>query len=132
MLRTVTKRNIGMASATRMQVGWLLQQAVKEPRHSATAWPWLESAHIVGQSRFVLHGRVHLHMLARALAERRWNEVFAQLIRLGLIPLGHLLRRLPIGNPGSGSVSALTPMQVPEHLHALIVQSHRFVHSTDK
>ncbi|MBS7807958.1 DUF3703 domain-containing protein [Variovorax sp. PCZ-1] len=110
-------------SVANKQVGWLLEQAMKEPRHSSNAWPWLEAAHIVGQTRFVLHGRVHLQMLSRAWTEHAWKEVFAQLLRLALVPLGHLLQRLPLGNPGSSRVGALTPMPVPVHLTLLIEQS---------
>jgi Protein of unknown function (DUF3703) len=62
-------------------------------------------------------------MLARTWQERKWHEVFAQLLRLALIPLGHLAKRLPLGNPGNSRVGALTPMSVPEHLAALIAQS---------
>jgi hypothetical protein len=123
MLRIVTDQPMNKPSDANKQVIWLLKQALKEPRHSPNAWPWLEAAHIVGQTRFALHIRVHLHMLSRAWIERAWKEVFAQLLRLALVPLGHLLQRLPLGNPGSSRVGALTPMPIPVHLSLLIEQS---------
>ncbi len=61
-------------------------------------------------------------MLKRAFFERNAIELFAQMLRLLLVPLGHLLQRLPTGNPGSGRVAAFKPMRVPEHLAALIEQ----------
>lgn len=109
--------------AAKLQVTWLLQQAEFEPAHSLSAWSWLEAAHIVGQTHLFLHARVHQSMYARALQERKWREVWAQLLRLALIPAGHLLKRLPLGNPGSSRVGALTPMPIPEHLATLIMKS---------
>ncbi len=106
-----------------MQVSWLLDCAAAEPLHAPAAWSWLEAAHILGQSHFGLHSRVHTRMLSRAWAEQRWLEVWSQVLRLALTPVGHLFNRLPLGNPGSGRVGALTPMPVPEHLAELIAQS---------
>ncbi|MFD2377205.1 DUF3703 domain-containing protein [Ottowia pentelensis] len=40
---------------------------------------------------------------------RDWPEVAGQLLRLALVPLGHLSGRLPIGNPGRATVSAFEP-----------------------
>jgi Protein of unknown function (DUF3703) len=106
-----------------IQVAWLLQKASLNPTTlPTTAWAWLEAAHIVGQTHFVSHARVHFHMLKRAFFERNALEFFAQLLRLSLVPMGHLLQRLPTGNPGSGRVSAFKPMRVPQHLAVLIEQ----------
>jgi hypothetical protein len=82
----------------------------------AKGWRALELAHVIGQSRFSLHWRVHVAMLGAALQERRPKEIGAQLLRLGLVPLGHLLGRLPEFNPGSGRVGALTPSEWPPEL----------------
>lgn len=108
---------------TAQQVHWLLRQASTETAHSPNAWSWLEAAHIAGQTQFLPHCRVHLHMLLRARKENNWGEVYAQLVRLLLVPLGHLSQRLPIGNPGSSRVSAFQPMAIPAHLSVLIMQS---------
>jgi hypothetical protein len=127
MLNTVTDQAFAVEPNAALQVVWLLQQAAQEKVNSARAWAWLEAAHIVGQTRFALHWRVHAQMLRRAWAERNFTEVFAQILRLALIPLGHLFQRLPLGNPGSSRVGALTPLSVPPNLASLISQSRSFI-----
>lgn len=83
-------------------------------------WLWLEAAHIVGQTRLALHWQSHRHMLAYAgeLGDRR--EIAGQWLRLALVPLGHLLQRLPSGNTGRATVSALRPMQPPPQVQRLV------------
>jgi hypothetical protein len=83
---------------------------------SAQGWRALELAHVIGQSWFSLHWRIHAAMLGAAMKEGRAREVGAQLLRLGLVPLGHLLGRLPEFNPGSCRVGALTPSAWPPEL----------------
>jgi hypothetical protein len=89
----------------------------------AQRWLWLEAAHVVGQTTFGPHLRSHWHMLAyaRQLGDRR--EVAGQWLRLALVPLGHLLQRLPLGNTGRATVSALQPMQPPPAVQALVQQA---------
>lgn len=94
-------------------------------RSTAQAWELAQAAHIVGQSLFPLHWRVHHHMLVMAARERNFAEAAGQLFRLALIPLGHLFGRLPVGNHGRSTVSAFRPMQVPEHLNRLILDALR-------
>jgi hypothetical protein len=90
---------------------------------AAQRWLWLEAAHVVGQTTLGLHLRSHWHMLgyARALGDRR--EVAGQWLRLTLVPLGHLIQRLPLGNTGRATVSALQPMHPPPVVQALIDQA---------
>ena len=76
----------------------------------AARWPWLEAAHVLGQTSLALHWRSHTAMLRYALQLRDGREVVGQLLRLALVPLGHLLQRLPIGNIGRAHVHALQPM----------------------
>ncbi len=76
----------------------------------ATRWPWLEAAHVLGQTTLGLHWRSHTAMLRYALQLRDGREVFGQLLRLALVPLGHLLHRLPQGNTGRAHVHALKTM----------------------
>lgn len=73
-------------------------------------WLLLEAAHIVGQTRFVAHLQVHCLMLSLAWEKRMPEEVLGQLFRIALVPLGHLLRRLPIGNSGRADISAFRAM----------------------
>ncbi len=83
-------------------------------------WHLLEAAHIVGQTRFGPHLKVHLAMLALAWELKDLPEVAGQVFRIALVPLGHLIGRLPIGNPGRANVSAFKPMQPStEVLHTI-------------
>lgn len=83
-------------------------------------WLLLEAAHVVGQMRFLPHLRVHALMLHFARAARDWREVAGQIMRLMLVPLGHALGRLPIGNPGRANISAFQPVPVrPDIAHAI-------------
>lgn len=90
---------------------------------AAQRWLWLEAAHVVGQTTLGLHLRSHWHMLgyARALGDHR--EVAGQWLRLALVPLGHLIQRLPLGNTGRATVSAFQPMQPPPAVQALVDQA---------
>lgn len=84
--------------------------------NTAQGWRALELAHVIGQSRFLLHLRVHLAMLGVALRHKDRKETVAQLLRLALVPWGHLLGRLPAFNPGSGRVGALSSADWPGEL----------------
>ena len=83
-------------------------------------WTWLEAAHVVGQHDVAMHFDSHRRMLALARATRDWKEVFGQLARLALLPLGHLLRRIPAGNIGRSTVPITRAMQPPETVQVLI------------
>jgi hypothetical protein len=48
-----------------------------------------------------------------------------QLMRLALVPIGHLVQQLPAGNSGRSNISAFKPMSVPPHLAHLIEQAAR-------
>lgn len=73
-------------------------------------WAWLTAAHIVGQHVYALHWRNHVAMLGFSLRQRDYGEAAVQIFRLVLVPLGHLLDKLPAGNPGRATVSAFLPM----------------------
>jgi hypothetical protein len=88
-------------------------------------WAWLMAAHIVGQQDFGLHWRSHIAMLRFALQTRDYPEAAGQLMRLSLVPLGHLAGRLPAGNTGRATVSAFMPMAVAPSLRELISQAHQ-------
>jgi hypothetical protein len=62
-------------------------------------------------------------MLRLSFRTRDWPEVAGQLVRLALVPLGHLSGRLPLGNPGRANVSAFDPLPVRPELAALIAQA---------
>ncbi|MDP3226476.1 MAG: DUF3703 domain-containing protein [Acidovorax sp.] len=86
-------------------------------------WRWLEAAHVLGQASLPLHLRAHTAMLHLAWAQGNGREVMGQLLRLALVPLGHLAKRLPAGNSGRAHVSAFNPMDPPAEVTALIQQA---------
>ena len=89
----------------------------------AHRWRWLEAAHVLGQTSLPLHWRSHTAMLRYALALRDAREAAGQLLRLALVPLGHLLARLPLGNIGRSHVSAFRPMVAAAAVTELIRQA---------
>ncbi len=48
------------------------------------------------------------------------REIRGQILRLCLVPLGHLAGRLPRGNTGVSDVSAFAPMPVSSELEQLL------------
>lgn len=86
-------------------------------------WQWLTAAHIVGQNILALHWSSHCAMLRFALTTRDYTEVRGQLFRLALVPLGHLLGRLPAGNIGRATVNAFAPMAPEPRLQQLIMKA---------
>lgn len=98
---------------------------VEAARHGAAddarrAFAALERAHVLGQLDFVPHLRVHWQMLRVGWAARDRREVTGQLLRIALVPVGHLVGRLPVGNTGGANVSAFRPMAIPPDLEPLI------------
>ena len=102
------------------------QAALSEASHrlaagdAAAAWESLERAHVLGQSDFGLHLRVHLRMLHVGFTSRDWREVRGQVLRITLVPVGHLLGRLPRGNKGTANVSAFAPMAIAPDIERLL------------
>ena len=96
-------------------------RAVDTP--AAARWHWLEAAHVLGQASLPLHWRSHTAMLRYALALRDARETAGQLLRLAMVPAGHLLGRLPRGNIGRAHVPALRHMAPPAEVAALIEQA---------
>ena len=95
-------------------------QASLARREPSVALTQLERAHVLGQRDFSRHWRVHVTMLRAAwqLADRR--ELVGQVLRLSLVPLGHLFGWLPLGNTGRSNVSSFAPMDVPADLKRLL------------
>jgi hypothetical protein len=83
-------------------------------------WTWLMAAHVVGQHDPGMHFDSHRRMLALARSTRDWREAMGQVVRLALLPLGHLLRRIPMGNIGRSTVPITQEMQPPDTVQVLI------------
>ena len=86
-------------------------------------WRWLTAAHIVGQHHFPLHWNNHRAMLSFALSTRDYLEVFGQLFRLSLVPVGHLIGKLPAGNIGRATASAFKRMEPDQEMKRLITEA---------
>ncbi len=89
----------------------------------AQRWRLLEAAHVFGQGRLGPHWQTHVLMLCFAVNQREWREAAGQLLRLALVPLGHLSGRLPPGNPGRATVSVFASMPLRPELAELIGQA---------
>jgi hypothetical protein len=85
-----------------------------------SAFAALERAHVLGQLDLVPHLRVHWQMLRVGWAAGDRREVTGQLMRIALVPVGHLFGRPPVGNTGGANVSAFKPMAIPADLERLI------------
>jgi hypothetical protein len=84
------------------------------------AFAALERAHVLGQLDLVPHLRVHWQMLRVGWAAGDRREIRGQVMRIALVPVGHLFGRLPVGNTGGANVSAFKPMAVAPELKRLI------------
>lgn len=105
-------------------------QSVGQP--AERRWRWLMAAHVVGQNRFALHWDSHVAMLQFAFVTRDLPEVVGQLLRLVLVPLGHLFDRLPTGNTGRSNVNAFAPMALAPDLEHLIADTRQMGRSTKR
>jgi hypothetical protein len=83
-------------------------------------WSWLMAAHVVGQHQVGLHFDSHRRMLGLARETKDWGEVLGQVLRIGLLPLGHLAGRIPLGNIGRSTVGVTKVMDPPEAVQRLI------------
>ncbi|KQT12349.1 DUF3703 domain-containing protein [Ramlibacter sp. Leaf400] len=98
----------------------LIDRLPETAGNADACWRLLMAAHVVGQAELRLHWDSHVRMLRQARTERDWREATGQLMRLALVPLGHLLGRLPAGNVGRATVSAFAPMAPPPPVAALV------------
>ncbi|MBP8236441.1 MAG: DUF3703 domain-containing protein [Pseudomonas sp.] len=90
-------------------------EQARQAGHSATAFAWLERAHILSQRRPLLHAKSHWLMLTLGWQQRDYGEVAGQLPR---VIAALLFSRIwvPVGNTGRARVSAFRPMPVPPEL----------------
>lgn len=125
MIRTAMHTDPGLPEVFDPAVYACLLQQYRRLDHTNTAQQWqlLEAAHVSGQTRLLPHLQTHGLMLALAWRTRNGREFAGQLWRLLLVPLGHALGRLPLGNPGSSDVSAFRPMPVRPDLAELIAKA---------
>ncbi|MGQ2930442.1 MAG: DUF3703 domain-containing protein [Sphingopyxis sp.] len=92
----------------------------RRDRDWAACWRYLERAHIIARPLFRLHISSHFEMLSFAVSRGDTREIFGQLLRIMLVPLGALTGQLPAGNTGRARVSAFVPMTVPDDLQPYV------------
>lgn len=93
-------------------------EAEQEPGRAR--WDWLMAAHVVGQHDASLHLDCHRRMARLARESGDWFEFAGQVLRIALLPFGHLLGRIPEGNIGRASVGVTSRMVPPEPVQVLI------------
>lgn len=84
------------------------------------SWHRLQRIHIVSQHNIYYHVWSHFIMLRYAIQIRSVKEVFGQMIRLMLAPLGNLTGRIPFGNRGTSDVSPFLIETIPNDLKEFI------------
>ena len=99
-------------------------QRFRSAGEAKIAFSCLERAHVLGQIDFVRHLCVHWQMLLAGWATGDQCEVLGQLLRIALVPIGHLTGRLPHANIGGASISAFKPTEIPPDLRGLF-EEHR-------
>jgi hypothetical protein len=117
-------KNNPSAWATEFDIAVAGAQRQLRAGETRAAFALLERAHVLGQRDFGRHVMVHLSMLRVAWTMKDTREVRGQLLRLFLVPLGHLTGRLPAGNTGGSNVSAFAPMAIPPELARLLDDRH--------
>ncbi len=124
--RKTTMTNSTEPSGNRRFDGTAHAQLIQSAKTAVSvdqAWLYLEAAHVVGQLHIRPHLQTHAQMFNLSIRTRGWSEAVGQLFRLALVPLGHLSGRLPLGNPGRSTVSALEPLPVRPELAELIARA---------
>ncbi|MGL4575235.1 MAG: DUF3703 domain-containing protein, partial [Burkholderiaceae bacterium] len=95
-------RGLGRTLHTRRLIASEMSAFVRarEAGDAPAAWNALERAHILSQPFLGPHLANHWAMLKFAINQRDAKEIFGQVARLALAPLGALTGRIPIGNTG--------------------------------
>lgn len=96
-----------------------IRSELASARASTDPWLALERAHIVSQPYAMLHTRVHLAMLRRAIANRNRQESLGQVLRFVVAGPGSLTGRYPRGNTGTTAMGLLETADVPPDLAQL-------------
>ncbi len=84
------------------------------------AWLHLENAHILGQAYPVEHTTVHWLMLKFGFRIKSFKEIVGQIPRLVFGGIKSFVGHIPVGNTGGSNVSALKPMEIPQHLKQIL------------
>jgi hypothetical protein len=84
------------------------------------AWSHLENAHILGQSFPIEHTYTHWLMLKFGFKIKDRKEILGQIPRLLVGGVKSFVGKIPVGNTGGANVSALRPMEIPEHLKEIL------------
>ena len=97
-----------------------LYQVAIDKNDYSVAWKHLENAHILGQAYPKEHTTVHWLMLKFGLKIKNFKEIIGQIPRLIFGGVKSFVGTIPVGNTGGANVSALKPMDIPEHLKQIL------------
>jgi len=86
----------------------------------AKAFQHLEVAHVLGQQYIAPHVRTHYWMLKIGLKRRSLQEIWGQLIRIGLGAMGSAVGIVPVGNTGGTNMSMFKRLPVDPNIQKLI------------
>jgi len=84
------------------------------------SWGHLQRIHIVAQSNLFGHLKSHVSMLVYAIKIGNIKEIFGQLLRLILAPIGHFSGRTPTGNRGTSDVSPFLKEPISNDIKELL------------
>ncbi len=87
------------------------------------SWNHLQRIHIVSQYNIYDHVWSHFIMLRYAIKIRSVKEVFGQVIRLVLAPMGHLTGRIPFGNRGTSDINPFVKEHMPDDIIELLKEN---------
>ena len=97
-----------------------LYQTAFDKRDFSDAWLHLENAHILGQAYPIEHTAVHWLMLKFGFKIKNVREILGQIPRLIFGGIKSFVGHIPVGNTGGANVSALKPMEIPQHLKQIL------------
>jgi membrane-associated phospholipid phosphatase len=84
----------------------------------------LQQAHIAGHLLLGPHFVAHLWMLRVAIARSDWAEIREQGIRIAVVPVVHLLGRLPACSPESASPNTVKPAPESTGIRPILKEHH--------
>lgn len=89
----------------------------------ASAFHYLERAHVLGQSMTFEHTRIHWRMLKLGRRMKNWAEVCGQLLRILGASTKTPFGIYPTGNTGGSNVPFYESMPIPDDLQKILAKA---------
>lgn len=89
----------------------------------ASAWKYLERAHIIGQRYPSAHTYVHWKMLWFGFRIKSLKEIVGQIPRLIFGGIKSFVGKVPIGNPGGANVPPLKRFPIEEDIREIFIKA---------